>query len=602
MVIRYDILEKGRLSIMSKSKSKKIVYAILGTFFFFIISQGLLLFLTSSLLPLKDNIETLLLLWSPSPFILFSLYVYTRHAIERISKSEGVHKLLWFIRFSSLSSWSYLVPWLLYNNGHFDGNMYLVVVSALIVVIAVTAMTSMIHHVQSQDNVGEPLEKFLFSLGKNLLSHPLSLLCFFLFLFLCETLCLSFALAMHDNKERQRDGCDKAGLLYEKMAFTNEKEGSTVSPENIQGNGSDGIATGGTAGSASGTQTKPAGGPSNPPVTPGPIPSAKNVMCECVLEFHFKSFESNLVYGSTDYHSISASNDPSFQDAIKDPQCVKKFFSSTAFLNVRACDPSNLTYDCLKNWNTMSLVLIRKMLDSIKTDVIHIDIVAHADDTPISGQALTYRSNYELSSARMNSAQSLLTTILYRDIEYQMSPNWNPKAVANEDDFLKNPHPPTGARIVEVRIKRASSHFQKNVLEETELLCKKTDSIFNSIQITNQKMTLLDYIYFTVYTITTTGYGDIIPITPRAKLIVSLANFYEVIFIVIFFNIMVSCFKSKKVDDPNDDNGSPKPKPKRKKKKDIDPHEADDKAAEKKSSGPQGSEPGGPSAPPPPSI
>lgn len=54
------------------------------------------------------------------------------------------------------------------------------------------------------------------------------------------------------------------------------------------------------------------------------------------------------------------------------------------------------------------------------------------------------------------------------------------------------------------------------------------------------KLNLLDYVYFTVYTITTTGYGDIQPKTPQTKFISSLANLIEVFFLVVFFNALLS--------------------------------------------------------------
>jgi hypothetical protein len=51
---------------------------------------------------------------------------------------------------------------------------------------------------------------------------------------------------------------------------------------------------------------------------------------------------------------------------------------------------------------------------------------------------------------------------------------------------------------------------------------------------------LVDYVYFSIYTITTTGYGDIKPTTGYAKFVTSIANFCEVLFLVVFFNALVS--------------------------------------------------------------
>ncbi|MGB7925477.1 MAG: ion channel [Pyrinomonadaceae bacterium] len=58
-------------------------------------------------------------------------------------------------------------------------------------------------------------------------------------------------------------------------------------------------------------------------------------------------------------------------------------------------------------------------------------------------------------------------------------------------------------------------------------------------------LSLMDYMYFTIYTITTTGYGDIMPMTPYAKFLCSSANILEVFFFVVFFNGLLSMKRSK---------------------------------------------------------
>lgn len=60
---------------------------------------------------------------------------------------------------------------------------------------------------------------------------------------------------------------------------------------------------------------------------------------------------------------------------------------------------------------------------------------------------------------------------------------------------------------------------------------------------------LMDYIYFANYTITTTGYGDIMPNTVYAKFICSFANICEVFFLVVFFNALLSLSGNKTMDD-----------------------------------------------------
>jgi len=53
------------------------------------------------------------------------------------------------------------------------------------------------------------------------------------------------------------------------------------------------------------------------------------------------------------------------------------------------------------------------------------------------------------------------------------------------------------------------------------------------------ELDLLDYCYFMIYTVTTTGYGDLIPATPRTKFAVSLANLIEVLYLPIIFVLIV---------------------------------------------------------------
>lgn len=50
---------------------------------------------------------------------------------------------------------------------------------------------------------------------------------------------------------------------------------------------------------------------------------------------------------------------------------------------------------------------------------------------------------------------------------------------------------------------------------------------------------LLDYMYFMVYTITTTGYGDLRPLSPYTKFLTTIANLFEVYFLVIVGNVLI---------------------------------------------------------------
>lgn len=58
----------------------------------------------------------------------------------------------------------------------------------------------------------------------------------------------------------------------------------------------------------------------------------------------------------------------------------------------------------------------------------------------------------------------------------------------------------------------------------------------------NKELSLLDYMYFSVYTVTTTGYGDIVPIKPHSRFLATLCNMFEVFYFVILFNLLLALF------------------------------------------------------------
>jgi len=43
----------------------------------------------------------------------------------------------------------------------------------------------------------------------------------------------------------------------------------------------------------------------------------------------------------------------------------------------------------------------------------------------------------------------------------------------------------------------------------------------------------INYLYFMFYTVTTTGYGDMHPVTAQAKFVATLGNVYELLFLLL---------------------------------------------------------------------
>jgi flagellar motor protein MotB len=149
-------------------------------------------------------------------------------------------------------------------------------------------------------------------------------------------------------------------------------------------------------------------------------------------------------------------------------------------------------------------------------DRIRVTVVGYSDASQVAGTA--YRSNYELAEAR---SQNTKQEILRRLGERQSATMWDNVqwyciSLSNE------PH--GSEKIVNVKVESA---FQ----DSASLLLKSEHPI---------PLTLMDYIYFANYTITTTGYGDIVPNTAYTKFICSFANIVEVFFLVVFFNVLVS--------------------------------------------------------------
>lgn len=109
--------------------------------------------------------------------------------------------------------------------------------------------------------------------------------------------------------------------------------------------------------------------------------------------------------------------------------------------------------------------------------------------------------------------------------------------------------------------------------QSVEVVVRSSSDILNEIYVhlryadESADLDFLEYFYFMIYTITTTGYGDIIPVTHFAKGITILANCIELFFIVVFFNALLASQRPagrRSADppprrDPNEQPASPKP-------------------------------------------
>lgn len=204
----------------------------------------------------------------------------------------------------------------------------------------------------------------------------------------------------------------------------------------------------------------------------------------------------------------------------------------------------------LASRNSKSLkALLKGMQQFQEYERIRITVMGHTNPKDIRETATRYRSNWELSLARAQEVGHVLSRILeidgrargsayadyrsetkdrvWRNIEWRLYPASDEK-VHLVDGLLKKSATPEIKDLslsAEVSVEPVRGHPSQLQLEAVTPRAGKG---------------LIDYVYFTIYTITTTGYGDIIPLTAEAKFIVSVANLFEVIFLVIFFNAVLS--------------------------------------------------------------
>jgi hypothetical protein len=186
--------------------------------------------------------------------------------------------------------------------------------------------------------------------------------------------------------------------------------------------------------------------------------------------------------------------------------------------------------------------LVTRVKSLPPTNLIRITLIGRADERPTNADS--YLSNYELSQARTQVVKyEIQKTLLvseynnWRNIDWVMLPLSNeqanqssPKRENTCSEPLKSKDLKANDRVVESSIESVSNDptsFHMQRLQSPDV----------------RPLDLMDYMYFSIYTITTTGYGDIMPTTAYAKFLTALANIFEVFFIVGFFNVLISLKK-----------------------------------------------------------
>jgi hypothetical protein len=164
-------------------------------------------------------------------------------------------------------------------------------------------------------------------------------------------------------------------------------------------------------------------------------------------------------------------------------------------------------------------------------------------------RSAAYLSNYELSQARAENVRHKILQRLnngedytWRNIEWLCLSKSSEVEASRLVDIVRDGASKKGMH-------HKTSRPVANILSDERFVEVQIDRQFaqaTSLQMdhlnadTAQEHDLMDYIYFANYTITTTGYGDIVPLTPYSKFVCSLANICEVFFLVVFFNALLS--------------------------------------------------------------
>lgn len=189
---------------------------------------------------------------------------------------------------------------------------------------------------------------------------------------------------------------------------------------------------------------------------------------------------------------------------------------------------------------------VRKSGRAVKYTV---DIYGHANDKPIVGQR--FANNIQISEMRARSVRHLLDELKRRTRPPPPSGAQHQafnKLGQIEDAYFSFVFPdPIGKGNENAFLDQEGVHwdlpsglFKKLSVEVRFLKMRNPSAEMSQRADTRAPLTLLDYTYFMIYTMTTTGYGDLVPVDSEVKFFTSVANLAEFFFIVIVINSLVA--------------------------------------------------------------
>lgn len=243
------------------------------------------------------------------------------------------------------------------------------------------------------------------------------------------------------------------------------------------------------------------------------------------LRFLFASGSSNVICKENESayrKKIKGTNDESEYDALLD-----------SIVNNNSNNIDSITA-------RIDRIVISHPYDLLKVQLIGGTDYDDVEDSPSS----PFRSNYDIASSRCTNTEFFVRTLVYNYFNKDQDSSKVNQFLKLNWEFSHFPRP---SNVYDISENNELSIFEKLYLRSTKITMYRFPDDISSYQHKEKfdhDIKYLDYFYFTVYTITTTGYGDIIPNTELAKTICSLANLFEVLFLVVFLNTLLP--KTKK--------------------------------------------------------
>jgi len=177
--------------------------------------------------------------------------------------------------------------------------------------------------------------------------------------------------------------------------------------------------------------------------------------------------------------------------------------------------------------------LRNELSDSLQRDGLEIQILTSATTYIKNGDPNDKKTNLNFAKNRLKQTKGLVRKSLKEhNLVNYVEVGYGAALVVQKGDGQK---PKPSRQVIIVRGRIGNEEISKD----------KLNAYLSNFPKGRSQPNLLEYMYFSIYTITTTGYGDILPVSQEAKFIVSMENLVEVFFTVIFFGILISSFQRK---------------------------------------------------------